>query len=124
MANDRIQKLRDKKAQLEAQIRDLAARDKQQQRKNDTRRKVIIGALALEHMEKNSTSPFAKTLWPLLDEYVTRPQDRELLNDHFKSVEIKELPPRPQVPANDPVQRETALKSDFPKSSTAKTGSV
>ncbi len=119
MSDARLQKLLEKRAHLQAQIKDATSRQRQQHRKDDTRRKVIIGALALEHMEKNKTSPFAKTLWPLLDEYVTRPQDRALLNAYFKTVDLQELPPLPETPANDPGKSDPALKTEFPKSTTA-----
>jgi hypothetical protein len=61
-----------------AQLKALEAREKQAERKADTRRKVIAGALALEHFEKNSDSEFGRTLFRLLDEYVVRPHDRAL----------------------------------------------
>lgn len=44
---DRMQTLRQKRDQLDAQLRALEARNKQAERKADTRRKVIVGALAL-----------------------------------------------------------------------------
>ena len=124
MTSARLQKLRDKKDQIQAQIKDLASRERQQQRKDDTRRKIILGAFALEHLEKNKTSSFAQTILPLLDEYVTRPQDRELLNAHFQNLGLSELPPLPPQPANestatDSPTKDRPLKDDFPKSSTA-----
>lgn len=75
---DTIEKLRQKKAQLEAQLKAAEARERETSRKEDTRRKVIAGALALEHYEKNANSEFAKVMARLLDEYVTRPADRRL----------------------------------------------
>lgn len=80
MSNNRLAKLLEKKQQLQAQIKDLESRQRAQDRKNDTRRKIIAGALALEHLEKNPESPFARTLLRLLDEYVTRPAERSLFN--------------------------------------------
>ena len=53
------------------------AAEKDQARRDDTRRKVIAGALALEHFEKNPGSEFGKKMFELLDEY-TRPDDRHL----------------------------------------------
>ena len=50
---DRLKTLRERREQLDAQLRALEARNKQAERKADTRRKVIAGALALEHYEKN-----------------------------------------------------------------------
>ncbi len=78
---DRLNDLRKKREQLDAQLRALAARNKQAERKADTRRKVIAGALALEHYEKNRDSEFGKLLFRLLDEYVVRPHDRMLFPD-------------------------------------------
>lgn len=75
---DRVESLRQKRAQIEAQLQAAEARQKEEQRKADTRRKVIAGALALEHMEKNKDSEFSRVLGRLLDEYVTRPGDRRL----------------------------------------------
>jgi hypothetical protein len=78
---DRLELLRQKRAQLDAQLRALEARDKQAARKADTRRKVIAGALALEHFEANRNSEFARVMFRLLDEYVVRPHDRALFPD-------------------------------------------
>ena len=75
---DRLTTLRQKREQLDAQLRALEARSKQAERKADTRRKVIAGALALEHYEKNPGSEFRRILLRLLDEYVVRPHDRAL----------------------------------------------
>ena len=75
---DRLQSLRQKRDQLDAQLKLLEARNKDAERKADTRRKVIAGALALEHFETNRDSEFARTLYRLLEEYVVRPYDRIL----------------------------------------------
>jgi hypothetical protein len=77
-AADRLQTLREKREQLDAQLKALEARNKQAERKADTRRKVIAGALALEHYEKNPDSEFHRIIFRLLDEYVVRPHDRAL----------------------------------------------
>lgn len=79
-ANDRLEDLRRQKAVIEAQMRALEARKKQAERKADTRRKVIAGALALEHFTANRDSEFARILYRLLDEYVVRPHDRGLFD--------------------------------------------
>ncbi|MBV9825370.1 MAG: mobilization protein [Alphaproteobacteria bacterium] len=84
--------MRDKRAQLDAQLKALEAREKQAERKADTRRKVIAGALALEHFEKNRDSEFGRLLYRLLDEYVVRPHDRAL----FECLTVP-LPPDPVV---------------------------
>lgn len=76
----RLEQLKKKKAQLDAQIKQAEARARQQHRKDDTRRKILIGAIAKDHMDMHPDGSFAKELSALLDEYVTRPKDRELLN--------------------------------------------
>lgn len=77
---DRLELLRRKRDQLDAQLRALEARNKQAERKADTRRKVIAGALALEHFTANSDSEFGRKMFSLLDEYVIRPHDRALFD--------------------------------------------
>ncbi len=75
---DRLLALRQRREQLEARIGRLEAREKAFRRKDDTRRKVIVGALALTHLERNPGSDFASLIGRLLDEYVRRPRDRAL----------------------------------------------
>jgi chromosome segregation ATPase len=73
---DRLYTLRQKREQLDAQLRALEARNKQAERKADTRRKVIAGALGT--LRENPDSEFRRILRRLLDEYVVRPHDRAL----------------------------------------------
>ena len=97
---DRLKILRDKREQLDAQLKALEARNKQAERKADTRRKVIAGALALEHYEKNPDSEFHRVMFRLLDEYVLRPHDRALF---------------PELSEADPesAQHSASTKNDF-----------
>lgn len=62
MTSNRLQKLQEQKAQLEAKIKGLQAREQSQARKNITRKKIIAGALALHHLDKNPDDPFSKKL--------------------------------------------------------------
>ena len=78
---DRLELLRQKRDQLDAQLKALEARRKQGERKADTRRKVIAGALALEHFQANRNTEFGRVMFRLLDEYVIRPHDRALFPD-------------------------------------------
>jgi len=75
---EKLQELTKKKAQLAAQITRTKAQVRSADRKRDTRRKIIAGALALEHAEQDAK--FGDTLKRLLDKHVTRPQDRELFD--------------------------------------------
>lgn len=76
MARDQLEKLREKKAQIEAKLKQLEARAKEKARKEDTRRKIIAGALALEHAEIDAE--FGRKLHSILARFVGRPEDREL----------------------------------------------
>lgn len=59
-------------------VQKYEAKTKERERKLDTRRKIITGALALEHMMFDGI--YALKLKALIDEYVTRDQDRALFD--------------------------------------------
>ena len=76
-----INEVYDKKiAQIDAQLKDISAREKAAERKRDTRRKIIMGGLAGFHMEKNPRSAFAKKLAALIDDYVIGDKERALFD--------------------------------------------
>lgn len=60
--DEKRETLTKKKQALEAQLKALDARSKAQARKDDTRRKVIAGAVALEHMQRNPDDPLSVKL--------------------------------------------------------------
>lgn len=69
-STDKMTTLLKKQEEIANQLKQLRAREKQTERKADTRRKVIAGALALEHLAKFPDSDFARVLTGLLDAYV------------------------------------------------------
>jgi len=73
-AEVRAQQLR-----LNRQLRAVQSRKKDQARSHDARRKIIAGALALEHFAKNPGTEFGQVMFRLLDQY-TRPEDRWLFD--------------------------------------------
>lgn len=73
-----LDSLREKQKRIAAQIRDLETKEKQRERKRDTRRKIVAGALALNHMEKNPNSDFTRKMAALIEEYVAKPTERAL----------------------------------------------
>jgi hypothetical protein len=79
-------------AQLKAKIKIEEQRQKVKERKEDARRKIIAGALALHHMEKNKNTEFEIILSRLLNEYVVKDSERALFG----------LPP---LPADEQKQR-------------------
>lgn len=80
MSNSRVEKLKAKKAQIDAQLKAAQARERTQKRKDDTRRKIISGALALEHAQRNPDSDFARTMLRLIQSEVTTDKDRALFD--------------------------------------------
>ncbi len=76
-----IKAANDKKlAQIDTKLKAIKARERNQERKNDTRRKIIIGALALEHTNKNPHSEFAKKVHSLINEYTIDDKSRALFD--------------------------------------------
>ena len=78
--DERIQKHEEKLKQLKAQQQALQAREKkklaEQQRSDDTRRKILLGAYMLKKM---GDSDFEKQkILAELNEYLTEPRDRRL----------------------------------------------
>ena len=74
----KLAELSEKKAQLEVRIKQESAKLKSAERKKDTRRKVIAGALALEHAQRDPS--FKATLQKLIGENVSRQEDRALFD--------------------------------------------
>jgi large subunit ribosomal protein L7/L12 len=73
-----LKELEDKKAVMEAQIAKTRAMLKKQERSRDTRRKIVAGAILLEHGELNPA--FGAEIDKILRTHVSRPQDRELFD--------------------------------------------
>ena len=77
MANaKRLEALEAKRKQLDAQIQALKTREQAQSRKDDTRRKVLIGGVVLK-MVKTGEMPEAR-LSQLLDKHLDAERDRKL----------------------------------------------
>ena len=72
-------------AELDAQRATLKARLSKQERANDTRRKVLLGALVLHRLENGKDEEFSRRLGEWLKrelpDFLTRPGDKELFAD-------------------------------------------
>lgn len=75
-AEERLAKLEEQRARLNAEISRVKARASANERKRDTRRKVLAGAMVLGQVEQG-TFPKEKFL-AQLDEYLERDNDREM----------------------------------------------
>ncbi len=74
--NEKLAKLEEQRARINAEIQRVRAREQQQVRKDETRRKVLIGAMLLG--KARSDSDLKARLVQELDEYLERPHDRAL----------------------------------------------
>lgn len=72
----KIDALKKKKEQLNAQIQRLESLEKSRERKRGTRRKILIGAYFID---KANEEGGLNTLFQQLDKYLKRNADRELL---------------------------------------------
>ncbi|HEV2704151.1 MAG TPA: mobilization protein [Steroidobacteraceae bacterium] len=72
---EKLKQLKTRQARLDARKRALASR---QQRKDDTRRKILVGAVVLAKVEQGVIQESALRGW--LDGALTREDDRELFN--------------------------------------------
>lgn len=74
---ERLQALEEQKQKISAKISKQKASLTAKKRKEDTRRKIIAGAIALEHMEHDSA--FRQTMMRLLREH-TKESDKTLFD--------------------------------------------
>ena len=72
----RLEQLLKKREKLSAQIQKIRAREATQKRKEDTRRKILLGALVMEMMDKGELN--RDKIWKRLDSFLTRELDRKL----------------------------------------------
>jgi protein subunit release factor B len=75
---DRIENLRARRAQLDAELSRLEAKTRSENRKMDTRRKILIGAIIMQEMEDDpEVDAHVKGL---LEKRLSKPRDRSLFN--------------------------------------------
>jgi hypothetical protein len=99
---DRRAKLAEKQRQIEAKLKTLDAKAAAQVRKDETRRKVIVGALALRHAELNPESEFSRKIIALISNEIAtaaNPRARENIERLFANILTK---PAPQDAAESP----------------------
>ena len=72
----RLDELLKKREQLNAQIQQVRASQAAQKRKEDTRKKILLGALMMSMMEKGELDK--GKMMKRLDEFLTRDIDRKL----------------------------------------------
>ena len=83
---EKLKKLEEQAAQLKARIASEKAKIANQARKDDTRRKILVGAYFIEQAEQNGTM---EELIKKIDSFLTREKDRALFVLSSKSVSIR-----------------------------------
>ena len=73
---EQLKKLEEKKAKLQAQFQKVAGRQKAEERKADTRRKVLAGAVILKACESDAS--LKETVWALLEKNIVLNKDRSV----------------------------------------------
>lgn len=76
--NEKLELLLAKEAQIKAQIQALKQRDSAEERKNDTRRKILIGGAVLAKLKRKEWPD--KKLHELLDSELKADRDRALFD--------------------------------------------
>ncbi len=78
MPKPTLEELKEKRAALDARIRSVEAKTRAQNRKMDTRRKVLAGAAVLHHAERDAQ--FKTDLVGVLSGFLTRKEERALFD--------------------------------------------
>ncbi len=81
---DRIRQLEEQRARINAEIQRVRSRESQEERKRETRRKILAGAMVLDRVKRKDLSE--KLFKADMDRFLERDQDRALFG----------LPPRPE----------------------------
>ncbi|HCG3096939.1 TPA: mobilization protein [Enterobacter asburiae] len=89
-AVERLAKLEEQRARINAEIQRVRAREQQQKRKEDTRRKVLVGAWMMAKVQSGEWPE--QKLIEAMDSYLERDHDRALFG----------LPPKQPQPQQQP----------------------
>jgi hypothetical protein len=80
---NRIERLQEQLQQVKAQQRDMEARRKLQERKDETRAKIILGGLALKNAQICPDSEFTATMVSLVNGYVMTKKEHALVTKYL-----------------------------------------
>jgi len=83
-----LQNLKKKQEQLKAKIQAVEAREKTKSRKQDTHRKILVGAYFLDKAAKENTM---EALRKELDGFLTRDSDRVLFDLPLKENKVEKI---------------------------------
>ena len=75
---DRLRKLEEQRARINAEIQRVRSRESQEERKRETRRKILAGAMVLDRVARKELSE--KLFKADMDRFLEREQDRALFD--------------------------------------------
>ena len=84
---DRMRKLEEQRARINAEIQRVRSRESQEERKRETRRKILAGAMVLDRVARKDLSE--KLFKADMDRFLERDQDRALFDLPRKTAETK-----------------------------------
>ena len=84
---DRIRQLEEQRARINAEIQRVRSRESQEERKRDTRRKILAGAMVLDRVARGDLSE--QLFKADMDRFLEREQDRALFDLPRKTAETK-----------------------------------
>ena len=75
---ERRAKLKEKQARIKAELQRLDARERESERKRDTRRKILMGAMLQDRIDRGKVSE--KVILADMDHFLTRDHERALFD--------------------------------------------
>ncbi|MEM9880134.1 MAG: hypothetical protein AAF862_12745 [Pseudomonadota bacterium] len=97
---EKIAELQAAKAKIEAQIQSQKARDRAQERKHDTREKIILGAIVRAHMDHSPA--FCEAVYDAIRRFAAANQTTRQAEKINKDIEFLCTRLLPHKPANQP----------------------
>ena len=86
---DRLRKLEEQRAPINAEIQRGRRRESQEERRRDTRHEILMGPMMLERVEDRKTSE--KWVKAEMDRFLKREQDRALFGLSLKALDSSQL---------------------------------
>ena len=83
----KIDALKIKRERLQAQIQKLEASEKSRERKQDTRRKILVGSYFIDKAKEEGG---VESLYQLMGNYLKRESDKQLFQEKIQALSLSE----------------------------------
>ena len=83
----KIDALKIKRERLQAQIQKLEASEKSRERKQDTRRKILVGSYFIDKAKEEGG---IESLYQLMGDYLKRESDKQLFQEKIQTLSLSE----------------------------------